>query len=340
MQYQGRLKYLVVVCLTTFHMVLYAQNEGKGAYNIKHHKRVTPVNQMAPVEKSGVDTLSFLDRLAIRTNVVDWALLLPNIGVEFDVKNTNWNRWTVGFNVRYNWQTSHTYKPIYVYNLFQFRLEGRQYWRTRDMGRRHLSPHKHFYEKAISIRRKRAKHPSITWYRGAFVAYNKYSFLLGDKGHQGTSIMAGVSYGIVRPMYAFSNGNSLDLEFGISGGFVYYKDDVYRHNADTDSYPIIEKKPSQLLKFPMLNEIRVGLIYRLGHAPVLAKYRYRRDVDLAYDSRLSHRLDSVTTMRRNKMNYKETREMIERRFWHVYDSIARVDRSKRLQAIPRKEDKE
>ncbi len=287
---------------------------------------------MSPVENSGVDTLSFLDRIAIRTNIADWVLLLPNIGMEFDVKNKNWNRWTVGVNVRYNWQTSHTYKPSYVYNLFQVRLEGRQYWRTRDMGKKRLTSHNHIYEKAISIRRKRAKHPSTTWYRGVFVAYNKYSFLLGKEGHQGTSYMAGVSYGIVRPMYAFDNGNSLDLEFGISGGVVYYKDDVYRHDVDNDSYPIVEKKPAQLLKFPMLNEIRVGLIYRLGHAPVLAKYRYRRDVDLAYNDRLNQRLDSITTARKNKMTYKETREMIERRFWHVYDSIARSDRAKHLQA--------
>lgn len=330
--YQGRLKYLVIVCLTTFSMVLYAQNEGKGAYKDKHHKRITPVNQMAPVEKSGVDTLSVLDRIALRTNIVDWTLLIPNIGMEFDVKNTNWNRWTVGFNVRYNWQTSHTYKPSYVFNLFQVRLEGRQYWRTRDMRKKRLDPHKHFWEKAISIRRKRAKHPSTTWYRGAFVAYNKYSFLLGDKGHQGTSYMAGVSYGIIRPMYAFDNGNSLDLEFGVSGGVVYYKDDVYRHNADTDSYPLIERKPGQIL--PMINEIRVGLVYRLGHVPVLTKYRYRRDVDLNYNNRLNERLDSITAVHREKMTYKEAREQIERRFWHVYDSIARMDRDKRLSAVP------
>jgi hypothetical protein len=48
-----------------------------------------PVNQMVPVEKTGVDTLSLLDRIALRTNTVDWALLIPNFGAEFDIKNTN-----------------------------------------------------------------------------------------------------------------------------------------------------------------------------------------------------------------------------------------------------------
>ena len=43
-----------------------------------------PVNQMVPVEKTGVDTLSLLDRIALRTNTVDWALLIPNFGAEFE----------------------------------------------------------------------------------------------------------------------------------------------------------------------------------------------------------------------------------------------------------------
>lgn len=333
---EGRYKYLIIVLLSIFTMVLQAQNDQKGTTikNQKTRRVFTPVNQMAPVDKSGVEKLSFADRLAIRTNMVDWALLIPNIGVEFDVRNTNWNRWTVGANVRYNWQTSHTYKPSFVYNLFQARLEGRQYWRTRDMRRRKLERHNHFWDKAISIRRKRAKHPATTWYRGVFVAYNKYSFLFGGNGHQGTSYMAGITYGIIRPMFAFENGNSLDLEFGASVGAVYYKDDVYRHDADKDSYVIVEQKPAQLLKFPMVNEIRVGLVYRLGHAPVLSKYRYRRDVDMDYHSRLDSIHTSHVTLRNNKQNYEKTREMIERRFWHVYDSIVRIDKQKQFKGIP------
>lgn len=37
--------------------------------------------------KTGVDTLTFAERISLRTNAVDWTLLTPNLGVEFDVKS-------------------------------------------------------------------------------------------------------------------------------------------------------------------------------------------------------------------------------------------------------------
>lgn len=77
---------------------------------------VMPVISSAQENTNGsphVDTLSVAERLSIRTNMVDWTLLVPNIGVEFDIKNENWNRWTVGLNLRNNWQTSHTFKPAW-----------------------------------------------------------------------------------------------------------------------------------------------------------------------------------------------------------------------------------
>jgi hypothetical protein len=296
---------------------------GKGSSS-KKERRFDPVNQMVPVVRSGVDTLSILDRIALRTNMVDWALLIPNFGAEFDIRNTNWNRWAVGFNVRYNWQTKHTYTNHFVYNLFEVRLEGRQYWRARQIGRRGLEKHKHFWDKAISIRRSKVKHPTTTWYRGVFASYGKYSFLFGGNGHQGTALMGGVCYGLVKPMFAFENGNSLDLEFGISGGVVYYKDKVYTHDARTDCYPVTETKPAAIL--PMINEVRVGLVYRLGHVPVLAKYRYRRDVDDNYDRRKDSIRTSHIHIRDSVAHYRATRESILRKFWQVYDEVAASSR--------------
>lgn len=43
--------------------------------------------------KTGVDTLTFAERISLRTNAVDW--LTPNLGVEFDVKSTNLNSATL-----------------------------------------------------------------------------------------------------------------------------------------------------------------------------------------------------------------------------------------------------
>lgn len=312
-------------------MTMYAQNEEKGARRIQAMRESNPVNQKLLENRTGVDTLTILDRIAVRTNTVDWMLLIPNIGAEFDVKPVNWNRWTVGFNVRGNPQTSHTFTHGVVFNMFEARVEARQYWRARQINRAPNArlkdqPHKHIWDKAISIRRSRVKHPMFTWYRGLYAGYGKYSFLFGSQGHQGTAIVGGVSYGFVLPMFGLPSGNTIDLEFGISGGIVYYKDDVYVHDRESDCYPIIESKPAAIL--PMIDDIRVGLVYRLGRAPVLSKYRYRRDIDVAYDDRLTALHDRRAFVRDSTKNYRRDYDEILGKFWHVYDSIAATDKAR------------
>jgi len=311
-------------------MMMYAQNEEKGARRIQAMRESNPVNQKLLENRTGVDTLTILDRIAVRTNTVDWMLLIPNIGAEFDVKPVTWNRWTVGFNVRGNPQTSHTFTHGVVYNMFEARVEARQYWRARQINpasnaRLKDQPHKHIWDKAISIRRSRVKHPMFTWYRGLYAGYGKYSFLFGSQGHQGTAIVGGVSYGFVLPMIGLPSGNTIDLEFGVCGGVVYYKDEVYVHDRESDCYPIIEKKPGAIL--PMIDDIRVGLVYRLGRAPVLSKYRYRRDIDVAYDDRLTALHDRRVFVRDSTKNYRRDYDEIFGKFWHVYDSIASADKA-------------
>ena len=127
-------------------------------------------------------------------------------------------------------------------------------------------------------------------------------------------------------MFGLPSGNTIDLEFGISGGIVYYKDDVYVHDRESDCYPIIESKPAAIL--PMIDDIRVGLVYRLGRAPVLSKYRYRRDVDVAYDDRLTALHDRRVFLRDSAKNYRRNYDEIFGKFWHVYDSIASADKAR------------
>ena len=305
-------------------MVLHAQNEEKGVRRVQAIMESNPVNQKSLVTKLGVDTLKILDRIAVRTSATDWMLLMPNIGAEFDVKPVTWNRWTVGFNLRYNWQTSHTYTQGLVYNLFEARLEARQYWRARQIREGRLEAHTRFYDKVFSVRRTKVKHPMFTWYRGLYVSYDKYSFLFGSEGHQGTAVVGGVSYGFVWPMYGFRNGNSLDLEFGILG-VSYVKDARFRHDRENDCYPVLEQKDWKLNPIPVVSELRVGLVYRLGRVNLLSKYRYRRDADNVYDERLTdirttrnHALDSIA---RDRKEY----DSVLTKFLQVYDSIAAKD---------------
>ncbi|MBQ8158670.1 MAG: DUF3575 domain-containing protein [Prevotella sp.] len=324
-----------------------AQKEKTGGAKNNNQITRTAINSMMVGEGHKVDTLTLLDRIAVRTNAFDWFLLIPNIGVEFDVKPRNWNRWTVGISARGNWKTAHTYNPSMVYNLAEVRLEGRQYWRTRDMGYDHqtgkynnLEPHKkyHLWDKAVSIRRKQSRYPSTTFFRGVYVSYMDYSLKLFDTGRQGQAINAGVTWGIVRNLYAFRNGNSLDIEFGIRGGFMYTKNTEYTHDAESDCYPIKKLNDWHLVMHPVINDLSVTLVYRLGKYPSLWKYRYRDDVDAPYAEAKRERRMTAEKTRRDTRLYEHVHDSINREFIRIYDMINRGARQQEEAEMKAKEE--
>ena len=273
-----------------------------------------------------VDTLSTTERLSLRSNAVDWLLLVPNVGIEYDIFSTNWNRWSVGLNLRYNWETSHTYKPGIVYNVAEARLEVRNYYRIRVFDGKFIGPKKHKWERVVSPRRAESKHPTTTYYRGAFIAYNNYSLKLGTEGKQGNAIIAGGMCGMIKPMYEFSNGNSLDLEFAASAGVAYAKYDTYTHDRLDDCYPVESTGKTAIL--PVISELRVGFVYRFGSYPITKKYRWRYDVDLDYQERL----DSTIRAERNAAEAKHLSdsiyENISKKFWDAYNELAKKNKEK------------
>lgn len=287
----------------------------------------TPIVRSQVMDNTAhVDTLTLAERLSLRTNIVDWTLFTPNIGVEFDLRNTNWSRWAVGLNLRYNWNTEHTFVPGKVYNVAEVRAEVRNYWHTRDLSSmvsRNLRPHKRWIDKAVSQRRKTSRHPVTTFYRGFYASYTDYSLLLGHEGKQGSMVQAGVLYGVMRPLYQFHNGNSVDLDFGISAGLAYTKYDKYRHDSENNCYPVTGHKDWHLVKYPVVAEVRVGVAYRFGNYPINKKYRFRYDIDQAYQARV----DSINELRRRLRMEKLWRDsvynMVFNEFEHVYDSISR-----------------
>ncbi len=315
----------------------FAQENGAGGES-DTGKRV--VNPQVVATAFKVDTLTMADRLAVKTNALDWFLLTPNIGVEFDVKGRNWNRWTVGLSVRGNWQTSHTYKPSLVYNLREVRLDGRQYWRTRQIGNRGVDRHKHPWDRLFSIRRSKVKHPTTTYYRGVYASYMDYSVKLGETGRQGTAVVAGVTYGIIRPMYAFPNGNSLDLEFGLSVGGMYTRNTEYTHDAESNCYPVKAVNDWHLVKHPVVSDLTVGLVYRFGRVPVTSKYRYRCDVDIDYSMARDSVRDARENRRIDKKTYDDNYKIIIREFWHVYDSVASSNYVKTQQQLRQQRDEQ
>ena len=297
-----------------------------------------PVYSQVMDTRTRIDTLTTSQRLSLRTNAIDWLLLTPNIGVEYVLLNKNWSRWAIGMNLRGNWQSSHTYKPGLVYNTSGVRLELRNYRRTRQMNysdsifnkegklvkinveTNGLDPHWWWTARLVSPRRKNIKYPTTTYYRGVYLSHDNYSILLGREGKQGSAFGLGMTYGIIRPLFEYQNGSSLDFEAGISGGLVYTKYDTYRHDRESNCYPVVATKDWHIVPYPVITEIKVGFVYRFGKYtvekkdengnkidkiiwkgsyPITKKYRWRYDVDPAYQSKY----DSIALAKSNWRKY-------------------------------------
>lgn len=249
--------------------------------------------QWVPDNSRKLDTLTVADRLSFRTNGVDWLLMVPNIGIEYDIANNkNWNRWSVGVNVRYKWATSHTFVPNHTFDLFETKLEFRNYWRTRRINGSSVKAHSRIWDKAMSQRRYEQKHPLTTYYRGLFVSYANYNFRFGPgyEGYDGQAVMFGGVYGIQRPLYRFRRGSSIDLELGVGVGLALYKYRKYDVDQERNRINYIKTVGWKDLKIlPIVNELRAGLVYRLGKKAGHHKYRFRYDVDLKY----AYQVDSL-----------------------------------------------
>lgn len=273
------------------------------------------------------DTLTIADRLSVRTNIVDWTLLMPNIGVEFDLGNKNWSRWAVGLEFRGNWQTSHTFNPGVVYNLAEARTDVRYYWRPRQIDGRGVVKHKGVIDRLFSCRRNIVKRPSVVYYRGAFVSYSDYSFKFGSEGNQGTALTFGFSWGAVRPLYVFHSGNCLDIELGVNIGLCYNRNDKYRHDRESDCYPLVEEGSWRMIPFPVINNIRLGFVYRIGKYPSTSKYRWRYDCDSHYASIHDSINNAREVARINKHHSDSISKVIDAEFWKVYNAAAAANKS-------------
>lgn len=278
--------------------------------------------------RAQVETLSFAERFSVKTNTVDWLLQNPNVGFEFDVRKENWNRWAAVLNLKGHLNPTNTYTPGFVWNNSQVRVEARNYWRTRRLDGKYIMPHDNWLDKLFSFRRMRVKHPLTVYYRGLYASYDSFSFLLGNnKGIQGRAYTGGFTYGIIRPMTVFKGGSSVDWEFGISAGISYTQYDKYRHDRETNCYPVTEKGLKGI--YPALSDVRVGIVYRFGNFPVTRKYRYRYDVDMDY----RNRMDSIMLARENRKAEQIRIDTLTRQaedmFWDKYKEITEGKRLNR-----------
>lgn len=274
-----------------------------------------------------MDTLTFAERISLRTNAVDWTLLTPNLGVEFDVKSTNWNRWAVGLTLKTKWNTPATFKNRVFYNITEVRADFRNYWRTRQINNK-VPAHTGFIDRLFSCRRRVVKHPKTTYYRGAYMSFSDFSIKFGREGHQGKALSAGITYGIIKPLYAFRTGNTLDLDLGFDAGFVAVNSEKFIYNRADNCYTRTKQGSWKVVPFPMPTAARVGFVYRFGSYPITKKYRWRYDADAQYQ----YRVDSIANQRVvdaiNQHNRDSVESVIYKEFWQVYDSVAVVNSAK------------
>ncbi|MBO4662895.1 MAG: DUF3575 domain-containing protein [Bacteroidaceae bacterium] len=262
------------------------------------------------------------DRIAIRTNPITWALQCPNIGFEYAVRPENWNRWTVGLNVMGRWKGSNTFNPATVFNLNEIRFDFKNYWRERFVrgeGAHALDgntdPHKKWIDKLFSLRRKNfyneadpkhtypyLKHPTIVFYRGIYGSFDKFSAKFSGIGYQGTAISVGGTYGIVRTLHEYEKAGRLDMELGLSAGWIFLPEcQEYSLNRITNSYVREGEKYSKFIPFPVVTDLRVGFVYHFGKMPLSQQYRWRYDADSAFHVLV----DSLAADRQAKWEQKQ-----------------------------------
>ena len=284
-----------------------------------------PVGVRAQVfeTRARIDTLKWNERISLHTNAVDWALLIPNIGVEYDIRSTNWNRWAVGMSAKTKWRTNSRFKQRLFYNVSEVRFEFRNYWRTRQIDGHEVIKHTSFIDKLFSCRRTVVKHPHTTYYRGVYASAGDYSFLVDRRGRQGKFVSGGVTYGAMYPMYVFKSGNSLDLDLGISVGLVATNMEKFR--LVDDCYERTQPGKWKVVPFPMPTEARVGLVYRLGKYPINKKYRWRYDVDMRYRERYDSIRYALEAQRQERHIADSITNKIYNDFWLEYDKEAKLN---------------
>lgn len=208
-----------------------------------------------------LDTLSIGERIALKTNAFDWLLLTPNIGLEFDLANRNWSKWSLGVYGRYNPSMTSPRVTYNVYDLKEVRGELRRYWRSPRY---------------------------FAWYVGLFGSYEDYQIKFSRDGYKGKGWMGGISLGFTRRLYAYSNGSNLDFEFGLNVGALYTQNQKFHRDVNADCYVYEPMSDWHLVKYPMVNDLSMTFVYRFGPR-IKDRYRNRIIIDDDYRNRVRDR---------------------------------------------------
>lgn len=215
-------------------------------------------------------TVLFKDRIAVRSNAVNWFLMTPNVGVEYDIVSNKYKKVSLNLSGRYNWNSNFKSPQRYVYNIAGAKAEARWYFRTykrNDWETEWINSAEGFYEKLQArkhtIKSRNNPRSYRAYYVGPYLSYDKYTLKLSETGYQGSTIGLGLSFGYDVPLYKYNDGSAIDFEFGASAGFMYTGYDKFEYEPDSRCYRQTGTKDAHLVPYPIITDINVAMVYRL-----------------------------------------------------------------------------
>lgn len=183
------------------------------------------------------DRIKGIDRWSFRINAAEVMATVPNIGLEFDLSSSPFNRSTLGLSLKHNWFTKHTLPPYIVFNMSEIRPEYRYYWRNES------------------------KPLSHAFFVGAYLQADWYSIKAGENGIQGPLYGFGALWGQARPLYSYKRIN-VDFEWGFALGLGVTKYSAYKLNESRSFYISVHEKDRGFHIIPIFSEIKCTFILR------------------------------------------------------------------------------
>lgn len=281
-------------------------------------------------------------RFSFHTNVIDWAIAMPNIGVEFDLSGRETSRYSLGIHAKYRPTLFNKVAPRFVFNTFQLKVEFRKYWRTflssryrrnvesRDTTINWLSSNlSYFRRRHLSGIRTHKARDWRAYYVGFFAEGDKFTFNLNNNGRQGTGYTLGGSVGFDQPLYYFSNGTAIDFEAGLSLGVRIHDYDTFNYEEETHCYAYSGHQNWCVVPYPWVQDIHVSLVYRFTGIAKKVKgdrerFEKREEARMTrQDIRFNRKQDRRTAKAYEKQRKREVKDSIQRvkDNKHVVDSL-------------------
>ena len=234
----------------------------------------------------------FGERLTWSTNLADWALLMPNIGIEYDLGDplkVSSSSVLVNFKYRLDnnrvtglGDSAKVLRHTRPFSLWSGRVEWRWHFRVserREQRRGLVKPVLAAVDGIVGTERAAAlhnrtveatlsEHPELfsgRWYVGAYAEYMDYTMrtkidiVKRDRIKDGWAAVVGLSGGYDFPAFNFNQRHFLQLQTGANIGFMYAPHDLYAMDAATHT-PRHTGKGT--LYLPMVTELRFALTYR------------------------------------------------------------------------------